>query len=372
MSFTVDITKKLGARGRAHVSSGFRFFPHPNSAFQKNEPKKVSPPPTLKSSPGTSAPATMPRTPDDPASQIPDPNIHSVALDLHQRLSVEELAASNPKIAAQAVPPRSSSLHALEKYAQSQPAGSASPPIKQEPKAVQDPVVLLRFDKYLASGNIWDFWLCHHSIYGKVVLKIVDLRDPPCINPYYDEYIDPFEIVEHALQEEELLMDELKDLQGNLVPRYYGMYLSDALPNLEIPYLAMILEYAGEPLGPGFIDLHEDWRIKVYEAYKAIHTRGVVHNDICSRHVLYDEFGRICLVSFRRSDSVDMKNIMDVHGAVMEAAIVRTRFGFHKPGSLDMSKEVPEYAAQLDDPKKFLDSLQKPKKDGYEESERRE
>ncbi|OCF57862.1 hypothetical protein L486_03883 [Kwoniella mangroviensis CBS 10435] len=335
MSFTVDITKKLGARGRAHVSSGFRFFPHPNSAFQKNEPKKVSPPPTLKSSPGTSAPATMPRTPDDPASQIPDPNIHSVALDLHQRLSVEELAASNPKIAAQAVPPRSSSLHALEKYAQSQPAGSASTPIKQEPKAVQDPVVLLRFDKYLASGNIWDFWLCHHSIYGKVVLKIVDLRDPPCINPYYDEYIDPFEIVEHALQEEELLMDELKDLQGNLVPRYYGIYLSDALPNLEIPYLAMILEYAGEPLGPGFIDLHEDWR-------------------------------------FRRSDSVDMKNIMDVHGAVMEAAIVRTRFGFHKPGSLDMSKEVPEYAAQLDDPKKFLDSLKKPKKDGYEESERRE
>ncbi|WVQ64985.1 uncharacterized protein L199_003155 [Kwoniella botswanensis] len=267
MCFTAIVPTELRFRGRAVAPSGFKFYSHPHSSFQKNSERQSSP-----------------------------------------------------------------------SFTQA----------------------TLRFEKYLASGNIWDFWLCHHSTYGKVVLKVVDERDPPCINPYYDEYIDSLEIIEHALQEEELLMDELRDLQGIVVPKYYGMYQSETLgPNLDIPYLAMLLEYAGNPLGPGFIDLHEDWLNKVYEAYRAIHTRGVIHGDICTRHVLYDEYGRIRLVSFRRSDSVDMKNFMDVHRTVMEAAIVRTRFGFHEPESLDMSKEVPDYAAQLDDPDKFIDSLRK-------------
>ncbi|WVQ69015.1 uncharacterized protein L199_007227 [Kwoniella botswanensis] len=182
--------------------------------------------------------------------------------------------------------------------------------------------------KFLRPGYLWDFWLADHSQYGKVVLKLVYLPNYPCNRPDYDDYVPPEEVITEALKEEGLYLGPLNKLQGELVPKYYGLYHS--VPGSY--HIAMLLEYAGHAIGPGEVDLDEEWKEKLYSAYQRLHRHGVVHRD-------------------------DLKDEDDVGTLMSEAVIVRTRIG---PESLDeiYCDSLPAaYYSDLENPESFLQEL---------------
>ncbi|WVW78703.1 hypothetical protein I302_100663 [Kwoniella bestiolae CBS 10118] len=193
------------------------------------------------------------------------------------------------------------------------------------------PIHALEVIEYLAPGYLWDFWLAQHPIYGKVVLKLVLTSNYSCCRPEYDDYIPQNEIFEEALKQEEFYLGPLADLQGDIVPKYHGLYTS-----VEGGwYIAIMLEWAGYALGPRVIYLKEEWLQKVYEAYETLHLHGVMHSDLCTRHILVDDNHKIRLVSFRQSARKYLTDEDDVSVLMCEAVKLRVRIGMERIKDVD-------------------------------------
>ncbi|WWC67700.1 uncharacterized protein I206_101612 [Kwoniella pini CBS 10737] len=213
---------------------------------------------------------------------------------------------------------------------------------------------ILTVTKYMRPGYLWDFWLGEHSEYGKVVLKLLARWDYPCMDPEYWEYVDPDEVLDEAVREEQFYNGPLLDLQGETIPRFYGTYLSKDGQF----HCAILLEFAGYAIGPGMVILDEEWRNKLYEAYWKIHSRGVGHDEVSSRHVLIDEQYRIRLVGFRRSAMINLEDEDEVWQMMCEAVMVRRQIGLEKKSEVCLTTLPEDYYGQIKNREAFIDSIQ--------------
>ncbi|OCF59049.1 hypothetical protein L486_03547 [Kwoniella mangroviensis CBS 10435] len=210
----------------------------------------------------------------------------------------------------------------------------------------------VKVTKLVTSGYLWDYWLAEHSQYGSVILKLVYIPNYACDEPNTWEHIAPDQVLNEALKEEKFYLGPLSDLQGQVVPRYYGLY--HTVP--DDYHYAILLEYA-DVSGPVTHDL--DWREKLYKAYDNLHLRGVWHGNLSSRHILTDSHNQIRLVGFRRALKLDLTNEDDVEKLMVEALEVREHIGLEVREEVKMSILSPLYYAKLNehDRKHLVDSF---------------
>ncbi|OCF58945.1 hypothetical protein L486_03439 [Kwoniella mangroviensis CBS 10435] len=124
-------------------------------------------------------------------------------------------------------------------------------------EAIQDLPVetsTLVVTQYLHDGHLWDFWLAYHPHYSKVVIKVIYTFNHPCWNPELDDYVPYKNIIKEATREESFYLGPLKDLQGRVVPEYFVLYSSGE----DDRYLAILLEYGGQSIGEGYVEMHKD------------------------------------------------------------------------------------------------------------------
>ncbi|WWD00338.1 hypothetical protein V866_007250 [Kwoniella sp. B9012] len=208
--------------------------------------------------------------------------------------------------------------------------------------------------KYFYSGYLWDFWLADHSNYGKVVFKLLYVPGYPCSDPNFWEYVPRDQLANEALKEEQFYLGLLKDLQGQLIPWYYGCYQTE-----DGNHLGVLLEYAGIGMGSGLVTYHAEWREKLYEAYETLHLRGVHHGHVYPRHILTDSRNRIRLVALRRSSRADLTKENDVEALMLEALDLRRRIGLEREEEVKMSLLPSSYYSRLNDSdrKHLMDSF---------------
>ncbi|WWD07811.1 hypothetical protein V865_005915 [Kwoniella europaea PYCC6329] len=243
------------------------------------------------------------------------------------------------------------SLHDKSKYILPKEASEGENKRSIQNRPVETPI--LTINQYLYGGHLWDFWLAHHPHYGKVVLKVINTFNHPCWDPNLDDYVPYKDIIKEATREESFYLGPLKELQETVVPKYFGLYSSGKTDR----YLAILLEYGGQSIGAGYVELHKDWKKKIYEAYKQIHLKGVCHFDLGGQHILVNDHQEIRLVSFRRSNKLDVKKRQDVLRILEEVYALRLRYGGKSEKKLKYNTLSPDYWSQLPDPQAFKEHL---------------
>ncbi|KAL1741505.1 hypothetical protein HDZ31DRAFT_26981, partial [Schizophyllum fasciatum] len=82
----------------------------------------------------------------------------------------------------------------------------------------------------------------------------------------------------------------LRSLQGKLVPRCYGLFVSNRLAlGEEIPaQAALVLSYAGAPPPIAFPQLPDMVKREILRALQELHGTGIVHKDLAERNILLE------------------------------------------------------------------------------------
>ncbi|WWD07912.1 hypothetical protein V865_006019 [Kwoniella europaea PYCC6329] len=391
--FAVECSTSVAREGRSQLASGLQFFRHPESSFQTIGRSSAQSTPTLTHS--TKRSTTSTRL-DTPLGSFKDDSSVSRPVHAHQstrRLSQFQLSNVADQAASETSSPSQSTflgkvLHPVPELDTSDPSKDAPLDISKVPDVVESisqqlpfqlvgmvesmlgskpppPSIVqsapvsamqsLRVIKYLRPGYLWDFWLGKHSQYGEVVVKLVYLPDYPCNNPEFDDYVPDEQVVKEALKEEDTYLGPLADLQGEVVPRYYGMYHS--VPDGE--HIAIMLEYIEQPTGGEPRLAEEERKHRLYSAYERLHFRGVLHRDIDFRHILMNKRDMTFrLVSFRRSCRKSLKNEDDVASLMSEYVVVRVSIGWERDEDI-ANEDIPSsYTSRLADPAAFLAELQ--------------
>ncbi|WWC87944.1 uncharacterized protein L201_002844 [Kwoniella dendrophila CBS 6074] len=222
-----------------------------------------------------------------------------------------------------------------------------------EQNLVPNPIIKVKIVAYLAAGNLWDYWLAIHPFFGKVVIKAIYLLAYPCENPNYDNYVPSGKVEVNMLKEEKFYLGPLLELQGKVVPKYYGSYCTGGNGH----YMIMMLEYVGRSMGFGILRLNDNTKVKLYEAYKQLHIQGVSHHDICGRHILIDDMGGIRLVGFRYAYQRKLHIPDQVRDLISEDWVVKARTGMESDDANSLTSAHPEYWAKLKDPTAFYHQL---------------
>ncbi|KAK4687736.1 hypothetical protein P7C73_g2396, partial [Tremellales sp. Uapishka_1] len=160
---------------------------------------------------------------------------------------------------------------------------------------------------YIDSGRLWDSFSVKTSISEKIlVLKITT----PASCPNYD----PDDARSTILNEWKIYHGELKDVQGDAVPRYYGLFggimkVGREKDDLDVwgswitPYSTLeyemwmvLMDHAGQPMVMG--EMTAEDKQKVLDQYTKLHERGVFHNSANLKHWMKDDEGNIKLIDF--------------------------------------------------------------------------
>ncbi|WWC59249.1 uncharacterized protein I303_101799 [Kwoniella dejecticola CBS 10117] len=361
MSFIVECAPGLQRRGRSYLEAGLEFDIHPESRYRP--PKHI--PFFQRSSQVQPSDTPAASNESEEPSRRGNGTASSVVGTTHQISESESESESGVDEDWQLVDTLSASVPNLdleESTAEILDAPKITPQsttTHNVNSTIITPIYILKVQKFLAAGYLWDFWLATHPLYGEVVLKLVFTPEHPCRTPGYDRYLPREEIIGQAMIEDKRYLGSLLDLQGDLVPLYYGLYASRKrsfhcyCPETgeygegEPWYYAILMEYVDHPMGPGCVRLDAEWKQKLYSAYERLHLHGVLHTDICSRHVLIDKDERIRLVSFRRSETGELDDTRDVSDFVFEALCVRTVIGGELYGEIWIDCLPSTYWAQL-------------------------
>ncbi|OCF75028.1 hypothetical protein I204_03876 [Kwoniella mangroviensis CBS 8886] len=324
MSFTIEIAAGVKPNDRSELSSGLHFSRHPKSVYRPTDVVSEQLP-------------SLSQLPDVPALSTEDVDVG----DTTRSEEVEKGERDKPY-----------AEQTLERTAR---ASTLTPLLGKSGEAYGDIAPkknIITITGYLHDGHLWDFWSAEHPQLGSIVLKVIFTPCHPCRDPDLDDYVPYEEILQEALKEERCYTDPLKQLQGTVVPKYYGLYTSGKKDR----YLAIILEHAGQSLGSRYLIIPEEWQLKIYEAYKRIHLQGVLHHNLDGRHILNQD-ERVRLVSFSRSHIQDVKDPAHVKRLLKQASNVRGGFGFRSGEELNLNKASPDYWAALPDPAAFKNTL---------------
>ncbi|KAF8058189.1 hypothetical protein FPV67DRAFT_1676445 [Lyophyllum atratum] len=103
--------------------------------------------------------------------------------------------------------------------------------------------------------------------------------------------------VEDLTQEANHYVIALKDLQGTVVPRFYGFYEGRCANHSRRRVGCLVLEYCGEPLVGKFKDLPLDERLKILNVLARLHAHGLHHGAFAERKVVTQN-GEYRLIDF--------------------------------------------------------------------------
>ncbi|WRT65855.1 uncharacterized protein IL334_002806 [Kwoniella shivajii] len=350
-------------RGLRKPSEDMVFTPHPLSLYRST--------PALPAVPSVeSATVSCLDTTIATSEQVPhNQSIHTLSGTLSPSHSLlgqaskaqeEGIASALSSVALQARQPtsdnRTPSIDVSDRiHSPIEESGKAQTALEQQ----TDTVHTIKILRFLRGGDIWGFWLAEHPVFGQVCLKFVNIdHPPPTIYDIDDPEAPGLDILEEALKEERMYLNILKPVQGSLVPHYYGLYQITLGLHRDHAYLAMILEFVGWPIGPYYPHRTQEMRSATYAAYQELHLLGVLHENLCGRHVLMsrtqDDELKARLVGFRYASLVDPTQPEGVIELVEEAGAVRSVVGLTKLKTLNMKTEVPAYWSKLEDPDAFL------------------
>ncbi|WWC88072.1 uncharacterized protein L201_002976 [Kwoniella dendrophila CBS 6074] len=116
----------------------------------------------------------------------------------------------------------------------------------------EEQVITLPITEQLCKGNLFQFWKAYHpTLGGDLIVKTVSMEYPPYDNGPEARWFDPDIILEQVKREEAIILGQLSDIQGTVVPRHYGFYQSSN-------HLAVLMEFCGYPVGHlGWFQLNE-------------------------------------------------------------------------------------------------------------------
>ncbi|EGO03320.1 hypothetical protein SERLA73DRAFT_69209 [Serpula lacrymans var. lacrymans S7.3] len=86
------------------------------------------------------------------------------------------------------------------------------------------------------------------------------------------------------LTEASVYENQAKSLQGNVVPRFYGLFQGQVSPGY-LPSTCMVLEDCGDHMRSSFPDSDNDLISKLLDKFKLFHDAGLQHNAISERNV---------------------------------------------------------------------------------------
>jgi len=111
---------------------------------------------------------------------------------------------------------------------------------------------------------------------------------------------------ETSLREELNVYDALKDLQGQFIPKCYGLFSFEATAGETSSGACLLLEDCGTVLAPS-IDEVEDWdlRMRYIEAARQIHLKGYKHGRLSADNAVKSEKGSIRIISFSHASRLN-------------------------------------------------------------------
>ncbi|WWC87244.1 uncharacterized protein L201_002132 [Kwoniella dendrophila CBS 6074] len=236
MDFEIQVVPGLELSGRTRFENCARFVPHHDSKYNKEDTLTIE------------------------CSSAPTPQ----SLQNHTALETSPLNLGGETLSLQRLMEEISEFTFNEDFLSLTLDRTSSPIIENKPEKAT-----LTINTHIGSGYLWDFWLGDHSVWGKVILKLVNANYCSREDPEGEEIIAPGGILLEAIKEELLYLGPLSDLQGDLVPKYHGLYQSSG----STEYYAIILEFAGHPLEPEMVNSNEEWKQKLYLAYEQLHKR---------------------------------------------------------------------------------------------------
>lgn len=147
-----------------------------------------------------------------------------------------------------------------------------------------------------------DFRLCHfdlssvrRSANGCVVksrlLKTSVTHELPVICKVVDASRYPYEV--DRLEQEACAYASLKDLQGQVIPKLYGVYLVWGILRM------LALEPVGDAI-PDDEQINEPLRMQMKSALQCIHDTGFIHGDIARRNFCRTADGKVFLVDLEK------------------------------------------------------------------------
>ncbi|WWC73026.1 uncharacterized protein I206_106991 [Kwoniella pini CBS 10737] len=181
--------------------------------------------------------------------------------------------------------------------------------------------LLLRLRENIHLGVTWDVFRAEMALRDfslspiRVIIKFTKIgsfrEDPPESLNKWDPETDPvrIDVVEHIIQEDLMLRQHLRKLQGNLVPYYYGMFVwhREGDRDIENWIIAMIMEDAGNPMSEMMCLLDLDVKKDILESLKRLREETqVIHDDMQGRHFLARErcdenSGKYAIVDYREA-----------------------------------------------------------------------
>jgi len=132
-----------------------------------------------------------------------------------------------------------------------------------------------------------DDYLCDSPVFRATTSSGVDIALKFALR---DDFVDGL------VTEAEAYTGALKDLQGSVVPRFYGLYTGSGEEGQIVACL--VLEHYGECLKLHFEDLALDTRILILQRLRDFHQSGLHHDDFAERNVLQGDDGDIRLIDF--------------------------------------------------------------------------
>jgi len=120
----------------------------------------------------------------------------------------------------------------------------------------------------------------------------------------------------------------LKSLQGEVVPRFYGLFVGTSSKSY-IAFLAF--DNCGKALDRSFNRVEMRFAIKIYEAFRRIHDAGIFHGDAEPRNVLRTSDDNAIVIDFETAGKHRCRRALEVIEDAEEPTIVE--FGCKAVGS---------------------------------------
>ncbi|KAH9919570.1 uncharacterized protein B0H18DRAFT_1027744 [Fomitopsis serialis] len=157
-----------------------------------------------------------------------------------------------------------------------------------------------------------------------------------------------------TLHHEKQVYAALEELQGDIIPRCYGLFEGELGGELAT---CLVLEYFGEPLTRNK-SAHEDEAFRIYlmSAVLEFHRRGVRHNDLKPGHIRKKSDGSAGIIDFEAA-------VMNHHCPVVDADVVDSAATFEF-GKLAL-REVELPCKELWETASHIAAIWKPSTTGF-------
>jgi len=113
---------------------------------------------------------------------------------------------------------------------------------------------------------------------------------------------------QHLENEAKIYNEQLKNLQGDLVPHFHGYYVGP-----EMDMACIVLDYCGEALHVEFCRVDWDLALVVYQAAERLHSEAhLEHGDLHPGNILHISNDKVMFIDFEQAEPHDCGRKMEV------------------------------------------------------------